>query len=857
MPRQFLLLTTYIRGERLPAGAVVPADVAAQGYIALIREGKYLEALKLHREDNPFPSICGRVCTHPCELNCTRKLVDDPIAIMSLKRFIADYQLKMGEVPVPQMEEKKSEKVAIVGSGPAGLTAAYYLAKKGYGATVFEAMPVVGGMMRTEIPDYRLPQDILDKEIDVINRMGVDIKTNNKIENTEQLWKLRKDFDAVFLATGAHKDMPINIGEEGVEGVISGVKFLKDVSLGKGDRLEGRVAVIGGGNVAIDSARSALRLGADQVDIFYRRSQKEMPAIEEEYEDAVEEGVNMNFLTTPVKIIKEDGRLKGVVFIKNKLGEPDSSGRRSFIPIEGSEFSCELDWLILAIGQRPDTAYLVNGEDKLGITRWDSVQMEDESILLADSRGIFAGGDAVTGPATVTEAIGHGKLAAGVIDRYIRGDKLEDISKAVAEEKKAENRLKAEEVFTEKELKDFKRQSRLQIAKMDAQKRTEGFQEVLSTISEEEAKREAERCLNCGICSECGQCIEACEAKAIDYSQKEEMLVKDIGAVAVTVGVDVLTADMFGEYGGGELDDVITSLQYERLMCASGPTHGHIARPSDKREPKKIVFLSCVGSRDKSRGLDYCSSACCMYIAKQAILTKEHIKDSQSYVFYTDIRSPGKDYDEFIDRAKQYGTKYIRGRASKVYKREKDGKLIVKGVDTVLNQMVEIEADLVVLATAMVAGEKAKQLAKVLNISTGPFGFFKESHPKLRPVETNTNGIFIAGACQSPKDIPASVAQGGGAASKILALMSQDKLASDPLVAMVDQVRCIGCNKCLMVCPFNAIEEVEVRGRKVVNVIETVCKGCGLCEATCPINAVTLNGFSDELILEEIKAFSK
>jgi len=841
---------------KAPCRSSCPADVAAQGYIALIREGKYLEALKLHREDNPFPSICGRVCTHPCELNCTRKLVDSPIAIMDLKRFISDYQLKLGEIPLPQMEEKKSQKVAIIGSGPAGLTAAYYLAKKGYGVKIWEAMPAVGGMMRTEIPDYRLPQDILDKEIEVITRMGVEIETNRRMENTDQLWKLRQDYDAVFLATGAHKDMPINIGEEGVEGVISGVEFLKEVSWGQGKKLEGKVGVIGGGNVAIDSARSALRLGAGQVDIFYRRSQHEMPAIEEEYEDAVEEGVGMNFLTTPIKLIQENGKLKQVVFIKNKLGEPDQSGRRSFIPIEGSEFTLEMDWLILAIGQRPDTDYLTTGDNKLKITSWDSIQLEDDNILLADSRGIFAGGDAVTGPATVTEAIGHGKLAARAIDRYIQGESLTEISQAIAQEKKAEPRLKAEEVFTEKELKEFKKAARAKARKLEIQKRTKSFEEVVATLSEEEAKREAARCLNCGICSECGQCIEACEAKAIDYSQKEEIITKEIGAVAVTVGIDVLTADMFGEYGGGQLQDVITSLQYERLMCASGPTHGHIARPSDKKEPKKIVFLSCVGSRDRSRGLEYCSSACCMYIAKQAILTKEHIKDSQSYVFYTDIRSPGKDYDEFIDRAKQYGTKYIRGRVSKVYRREKDGKLIVKGIDTVLDQMVEIEADLVVLATAMVASQQAKQLAKVLNISTGPFGFFKESHPKLRPVETNTNGIFIAGACQSPKDIPTSVAQGGGAAAKILALMSKDKLASDPMVAKVDQIRCIGCNKCLMVCPFNAIEEVTVRGKEVVNVIETVCKGCGLCEATCPINAITLNGFTDELILEEIKAFS-
>jgi len=332
------------------------------------------------------------------------------------------------------------------------------------------------------------------------------------------------------------------------------------------------------------------------------------------------------------------------------------------------------------------------------------------------------------------------------------------------------------------------------------------------------------------------------------------MVTKEVGAIVVATGTDLIDTDIFSEYGGGGLDDVITGLQYERLMCASGPTQGHILRPSDNTEPRKIVFLSCVGSRDESIGKPYCSSACCMYIAKQSILTKEHIPDSDSYVFYTDIRSPGKDYDEFISRAKQYGTQYIRGKVAKVYKKGK--KLIVKGADTLIGEAVEIEADLVVMASAMVPSEGYKKLAETLNITTGPFGFFTESHPKLRPIETNTAGIFLAGACQSPKDIPASVAQGSATASKVLALMSKDKLATDPIVAIVDQTRCIGCNKCLMVCPFNAIEEVDLRGKNVVQVIEAVCKGCGLCEATCPIDAVSLNYYTDEMILEEIEAAS-
>lgn len=844
------------RRGKAPCKSTCPADVSAQGYIALIKEGKYLEALKLHREENPFPSICGRVCMHPCESSCTRNLVDEPVSIMNLKRFIADYELKLGEIPLPEIEEKKKEKVAILGSGPAGLTAAYYLAKNGYAVKVFEALSVTGGMLRVGIPDYRLPQEILDIEIDVIKRMGVDIETDHPIENYEDVLNLKEkdNFNAVFMATGAHQDLALKCKGEDLEGVVPGVDFLRDVALSKIEKIKGSVAVIGGGNVSLDSARTALRLGASKVSIFYRRTRKEMPATEEEIDDTLEEGIEINYLTSPVKIEGKNGKVKEIILIKNKLGEPDSSGRRRPVPIEESEFSYPVDKIIVTIGQKPDIGYLRSGKRTCELTSWQTVKLMDETILSVDNNGIFAGGDLVLGPATVTEAIAHGKLAAKVIGKMLEGKKLEDIAEAIKKEKNLDIGLKADEVFTDKQLKSFKKEERVKEGKLKPAERIKNFKEAVLPITEEQAKAEAQRCLDCGICSECHECAKACEANCIDYNQTEEMVTKEVGAIVVATGTDLIDTDIFGEYGGGRLDDVITGLQYERLMCASGPTQGHILRPSDNTEPKKIVFLSCVGSRDESIGKPYCSSACCMYIAKQSILTKEHIPDSNSYVFYTDIRAPGKSYDEFISRAKQYGTHYIRGKVAKIYKKGK--KLIVKGADTLIGEAIEIEADLVVMASAMVPSEGYKKLAEVLNITTGPFGFFTESHPKLRPVETNTAGIFLAGTCQSPKDIPASVSQGSAAAGKVLALMSKDKLATDPIVAIVDQTRCIGCNKCLMVCPFNAIEEVDLRGKNVVQVIEAVCKGCGLCEATCPIDAVSLNYYTDEMILVEIEAAS-
>jgi len=351
----------------------------------------------------------------------------------------------------------------------------------------------------------------------------------------------------------------------------------------------------------------------------------------------------------------------------------------------------------------------------------------------------------------------------------------------------------------------------------------------------------------------CGVCAKVCPSGAINYQMTEEVLTENVGAIVAATGYDLFDIAKCGEYGGGRYPDVITSLQYERLLSASGPTGGHVRRPSDGAEPRTVVFVQCVGSRDKSLDRPYCSGFCCMYTAKQAILTKDHIPDSQSYVFYMDIRAPGKLYDEFTRRAmEEYGARYIRGRVSMIY--PKNGKYVVRGADTLLGAQVEVEADLVVLAAGAEAASGASALAEKLRISYDKYGFFMESHPKLRPVETNTAGVYLAGACQGPKDIPASVGQGSAAAAKVLGLFSKDKLESDPQVSRVDVKRCVGCGKCILTCPFTAIREVQLRGEPKAEVIETVCQGCGICTSTCPQGAIQLAHFTDDQILAEVNA---
>jgi len=401
-----------------PCRVACPAGVNIKAYLGAITQGNFEKALEIVKETNPLPGICGRVCTHPCESECRRGEFDDPIAICALKRFIADYELKHGSKKIKPCERTKKEKVAIVGSGPAGLTSANDLVRMGYGVTIFEELPIAGGMLITGIPPYRLPRDIIQTEIDNIIKLGVGLKTNTKIANIDDLFK--QGYKAVFLAIGAHEGLKLKIpGEDEHEGIVDCIKFLRKVNRGERDKPGEKIIVIGGGNSAIDSARSALRLGCSEVYILYRRSRKEMPATESEINEAEAEGVKINYLAAPVRIIGKDGKVTGMECTKMKLGEPDQSGRRRPIPIHGSEFVVEADIILSAISQKPDISCFKDCGVK--ITKWDTFEV-DEKTLATSKPGVFAGGDAVTGPNTVIDAIAAGHRAANAIDRYIRGE---------------------------------------------------------------------------------------------------------------------------------------------------------------------------------------------------------------------------------------------------------------------------------------------------------------------------------------------------------------------------------------------------------------------------------------------------
>jgi heterodisulfide reductase subunit A len=358
----------------------------------------------------------------------------------------------------------------------------------------------------------------------------------------------------------------------------------------------------------------------------------------------------------------------------------------------------------------------------------------------------------------------------------------------------------------------------------------------------------------------CGLCKKVCPADAIHYEQEDELIKVDVGAIVAATGFDIKHSDFFPEYGYGKYPDVIDGLQFERLASASGPTLGVLKRPSDGKEPESIVFIACAGSRDPAKGIPYCSKICCMYTAKHAMLFKHKNHHGKATVFYMDIRAGGKMYDEFVRRAiEEDDVNYIRGRVSRIY--EKNGKLIVCGVDTLLNSRpVEIEADMVVLATAAIANSDSEELAQKLHISYDPYHFFSEAHPKLRPVETNTAGIMLAGACQAPKDIPDTVSQASGTAAKVVALFSQDELTREPLIAYVNNNTCVGCFLCQSVCPYLAIEKEEIRRRDgtlvktVAKINPGLCQGCGTCVAFCRSKSIDIHGYTNRQIYAEVSA---
>jgi heterodisulfide reductase subunit A len=839
-PQAIPLAFCIEKKDSAPCRTGCPAEVNVQGYVQLIGMKKYKEAVKLIMERVPLPGVLGRVCPHPCESQCRRMDVDSSVSIRDMKRFAAD-QVDFKTLEIPEINDI-GKKIAVVGSGPAGITVAYDLRLKGYEITIFEAMEKPGGMLRVGIPDYRLPQEVLDEEIDYILRHGIDLKCKSsfgKDFSTSSL--LNEGYSAVFLGIGAHKTLKMRIHGEDTDGVLDAVSFLNDANMGSKNKPGEKVVIIGGGNVAIDAAGVSKRLGSKDVTILYRRTENEMPAFKEEIDLVLDEGVKLSCLVSPVRIVEEDGKITGIECIKNELGPMDASGRRRPIPVPDSEYIIECDAVIPAIGQEPEVSWYEK-EPYIKLSRWNTI--ETSPNMQTSIPEVFAAGDGVSGAATVIEAIAAGHKASKSMHKYLDGELLESIDEPI-------NLSKESDWLDIPD--DYSRKQRSEIAHLKADDRKKNFNEISKGLSFEQAMDEANRCLNCGGCCECMECEKACEVKAVDHSMTTEEIKIETGAVILATGFKAFDPSVITQYGYGVYPEVYTSLEFERLNNATGPTSGKILMKNGQ-VPKKVAIVHCVGSRDDKHN-KYCSRVCCMYSMKFAHLLKEKI-GAEVWEFYIDIRSPGKLYEEFYNRVQEEGVHFIRGKVAEITDIPDDpsdrGKLTVIAENTLTRRAARIPVDMVILSGGLDPASGSDDVGRMAGVSRDGDGWFNELHAKLAPVSTPIGGIFLAGCCQGPKDIPDTVAQSMGAAGEAIALLSKGTVKTMAEISFIDPDICSGCKTCLEACSYSAITFDDSKNIAVVN--EALCQGCGSCSMTCPSSSASVKHFNDIQVMNEIEA---
>ena len=791
-----------------PCRDACPAGQRAQGYIALLREGRYADALRVIKEDNPFPGICGRICNHRCELACNRNLVDEPLNIHALKRFVADWarEASKDREPVQRLPQTRPQRIAIIGAGPCGLTAAKDLVALGYGVTVFEALPVAGGMLRVGVPEYRLPSAIVDREVQDIVDLGVDLRLNTTVNSLDDLLgdhdcyrfasQSGRPYDAVLIAVGAHEGKKLPIPGADLPDVLVNTKFLRDVRLAElqTSNLQSpisnlhpqitskRVLVLGGGNVAIDCARTAVRLGAASVAMACLEARDKMPAHLWEIEEAEAEGVAVYPARSFKRILEGDGgRVRGVECVNVTFMEFDAEGKLALETEPNSEHVLQCDTVIFSIGQRAGLAFIPD-DAGVGVTRQQTIAVNPNTFA-ATRPGVFAAGDATTGTAFVIEAVAAAHKVAATIHRYLSGEPLEpkfapDLPVVKMTRPEVEQKLVRNEIRVTPRVP----MPMIPVAdRVGANLRVRPFAEIEQGYTEEQARAEASRCLACGICSECLSCVYVCGAKAINHDEVERIEEVKVGAVILAPGYQAYNAKLSQEFGFGRFPNVVTALQFERLLSASGPTAGHVQRPSDGARPKKIAFLQCIGSRDQTH--DYCSAVCCMYAAKEAIMAKEHEPGTEVHIFMMDMRAFSKGYEDYYRRAQEkYGVRYHRCRISALREDPLTHNLVIRyskgdeigeleNKSPISNPLISEEHfNLVVLSVGMEMSPAVRKLGRDLGVELDSYGFC--ATVQFDPLQTSRPGIYAAGPFREPKDIPETVVEASGAAAQAAALLT-------------------------------------------------------------------------------------
>lgn len=745
-----------------PCRDACPAHQRAQGYIALIREGRWEDALRVIKMDNPFPGICGRICNHRCETACNRGMVDEPINIRALKRFVTDKVYSQPRKPVPPAEIKyPHQRVAIIGAGPCGLTAAQDIIRAGYPVTVFEAMPVAGGMLRLGVPEFRLPSSIVDREVQDILDLGVELRLNTPVTNLDDIFA--EGFSAVVIAVGAHEGVRLPIPGADLRRVLINTRFLRDVRLGKSETLSElgeNVLVLGGGNVAIDVARTALRLGK-RVAMACVEDREHMPAHPWEVAAALEEGVEI-YNSRAFERILDDGQ-GGVGGLECTMVESfhfDELGRLHVEKVPDSTHVIPCDTIIFSVGQRAGLAF-IPPDAQIGLTERKTIAVNPNTFATTRP-GVFAAGDSVSGTAFVIEAVASGHKVAESVLRYLRGEPLEPPPRPPL----PVVRLTRQEIEERLARGEIRRQGRVPMPELPPEVRKASFAEVEQGYDDESAQREAARCLACGVCSECMSCTFACGVQAINHDMAPQRHTLQVGAILLVPGYRPYQAEQAAEFGLGRYPNVVTSLQFERLLSSCGPTMGHLERPSDGRPPRRIAFLQCIGSRDRTH--DYCSAVCCMAATKQAILAKEHHPGADVHIFLMDLRAFSKGYLAYFERARQhYGVHYHYSRPSAVWEDPQTHNLLLRYVEGGSEKPHMEVFDLVVLSVGMEIAPEVRELARRLDVALDENGFCRTS--PFTPLETSRPGIYVAGTFREPKDIPESVIEASGAAAAIAA----------------------------------------------------------------------------------------
>jgi len=732
-----------------------PGGVKPYGFVSLVRAGLYEEAMKLHLEDAPIPGSLGRACFAPCEDECTRKELEGPVSIRKIKRFFTDYYYNKFPNPPDaiKIENKTGRKIAIIGSGPAGLTAAYFLALKGHTAVIYEAEKEAGGMLRNGIPAFRLPKKIVERDIKNITSLGVEIITNTRITSVK---KLKDDgFDSVFIAVGASQ--PISLGIEGEDNkdVRSGLELLKKNNFDEKVELNKKIVlIVGGGNVAIDVARTALRIGAKEVHIMALEKRDEMFATEEEINLAIEEGVIIHNSIGPFKVIVNNGKAEGVETIRC-IQVFDENGKFAPKYDQNEKNILKADNIYISIGQKPGTENFKT--DGIQINNNGTIKVNAETLQSAESY-VFAGGDTVTGPAMIIDAVGQGKKAAFYIDKYLNNENLDGYE--FGEKLPAVNK---EEVLKRKE---YETKNPVEKKERTVQERIKDFDEVEYTITEEEALYSASRCLDCSNCRECHQCIEACPADAIDFTQKKEEFSAKVKSVILAQGFELFPPEHKEEYGYNKYKNVIHSMEMDRFLAPTRPFHD-ILSPLDGRKPCNIAYVLCTGSRDKALNNPICSQICCMYSIKQAQLLMGALPMADVTIYYIDIRAFGKGYDEFYEQAKSMGVNFVKGKVAKITEKEDEsGNLILRYEDIEGGTVNEAEHDFVVLSVGILPNTEMTSLFKKEKLELDDYNYVKQTDELLCPAKTSIEGVFVAGTASYPMDIPDSILAAGAASAE-------------------------------------------------------------------------------------------